>query len=187
VRRLALLLMLVPLAVPGAAQAFRLAEALPAFPKNPVERISTPIDGVFYDPATHCDPTPKPGMVRFQHWLETHVGGQAWGTFRCEKWGPKSASLHAEGRAIDWHLDSRLPASRREGTRLIRMLLAPDRAGNPHALARRMGVEEIIWTAATGAPGCLSSVATASATARTARRASTSIRPPATWTTCTSG
>ncbi|HEY3190987.1 MAG TPA: hypothetical protein VGJ70_26075, partial [Solirubrobacteraceae bacterium] len=28
---------------------------------------------------------------------------------------------------------------------LIDLLLAPDRAGNQHALARRMGVEEIIW------------------------------------------
>ncbi len=144
-RRFALLLLFIPLALPGAAQAFRLAEALPAFPNNPVERISAPIDGVFYDSATHCDPKPKPGMVRFQGWLETHVGGGEWGTFRCEKWGPGSASLHAEGRAIDWHLDARDPASQREGTRLIRMLLAPDRAGNPTALARRMGVEEIIW------------------------------------------
>ena len=25
------------------------------------------------------------------------------------------------------------------------MLLAPDRRGNQHALARRMGVEELIW------------------------------------------
>jgi hypothetical protein len=28
---------------------------------------------------------------------------------------------------------------------LILMLLATDKAGNPHALARRMGVQEIIW------------------------------------------
>lgn len=143
-RRFALVLICL-LSLPGTAHAFRIAEALPAYPNNPAERVKAPIDDVFYDRATHCSAKPKPGMALFQRWLQANVGGQAWGTFRCEKWGPKSASLHAEGRAIDWHLDSRDPAARREGTRLIRMLLAPDRAGNPHALARRMGVQEIIW------------------------------------------
>jgi len=47
VRRFALLLTLIALAVPSAAQAFRVAEALPAFPNNPVEKIHAPIDGVF--------------------------------------------------------------------------------------------------------------------------------------------
>ena len=71
--------------------------------------------------------------------------GVFWGSYRCEKWGKESASLHAENRAIDWHLDVRVPADRRAAERLIRLLLAPDAAGNPQALARRMGVEELIW------------------------------------------
>ena len=29
-----------------------------------------------------------------------------WGSYRCEKWGKREASLHAENRAIDWHLDA---------------------------------------------------------------------------------
>ena len=29
--------------------------------------------------------------------------------------------------------------------RIINLLLAPDRMGNEHALARRMGIQEIIW------------------------------------------
>jgi hypothetical protein len=37
------------------------------------------------------------------------------------------------------------PADRAAGRQLIELLLAPDRTGLPHALARRMGVEEIIW------------------------------------------
>src|SRR3712207_2467933 len=64
---------------------------------------------------------------------------------RCEKWGRNSASLHAEGRAVDWHLDAARAADRREARRLIDLWLAPDRAGNEHALARRMGIQEIIW------------------------------------------
>ena len=64
---------------------------------------------------------------------------------RCERWGKNSASLHAEGRAVDWHLDAARPADRREARRLIDLWLATDRAGNEHALARRMGIQEIIW------------------------------------------
>ncbi len=37
------------------------------------------------------------------------------------------------------------PADKAEAARLIALFLATDRAGTPHALARRMGVEEIIW------------------------------------------
>jgi hypothetical protein len=54
-------------------------------------------------------------------------------------------SLHSEGRAVDWHLDVHSSADRAAARRLIMTLLATDRAGNPHALARRMGVQEIIW------------------------------------------
>jgi hypothetical protein len=36
-------------------------------------------------------------------------------------------------------------ADRAEARRLILLVLAPDRLGTPQALARRMGVEEIIW------------------------------------------
>lgn len=34
---------------------------------------------------------------------------------------------------------------RREAERIIDLFLAPDKLGNMHALARRMGVQEIIW------------------------------------------
>jgi hypothetical protein len=53
--------------------------------------------------------------------------------------------LHAENRAIDWHLDASVRTDKRAAERLVRLLLAPDAAGNPQALVRRMGVEELIW------------------------------------------
>jgi hypothetical protein len=113
---------------------------------NPAERLlSVPIEDSVYDPATHCSRKPRPGMVQLQTWLERNARGVSWGTYRCEKWGKHEASLHAEGRAIDWHLDVTAAADRREAERLVRLLLAPDSAGNLQALARRMGVEEMIW------------------------------------------
>ncbi len=104
-----------------------------------------PIEDSVYDPATSCSKKRKPGTEALIAWLEEHAAGESWGSYRCERWGKGSASLHAENRAIDWHLDAARAADRREADRLIALLLAPDRAGNAQALARRMGVEEIIW------------------------------------------
>ena len=113
---------------------------------NPADALAElPIEEPTYDPATRCSKRPKPGMTALVAWLQRNAEGVSWGTYRCEKWGRRSASLHAEGRAVDWALDVDVPAQRREAERLIALLLAPDRLDAPQALARRMGVEEIIW------------------------------------------
>ena len=104
-----------------------------------------PIDDYGYDKATDCRKKPTPGALALVDWLERNAAGTSWGIMRCERWGKHSASLHAEGRAVDWHLDASRPADRREARRLIDLWLATDRAGNEHALARRMGIQEIIW------------------------------------------
>jgi hypothetical protein len=115
-------------------------------PRNPADRLAdTSMDPMRYDPATHCVKHETKGIGLLQYWLEGHVRGESWGVLRCEKWGKKSASLHSEGRAIDWHLDARVKADRLTARNLIRLLLAPDRTGQPFALARRMGVQGIIW------------------------------------------
>ena len=113
---------------------------------NPADRLADrPSESYRYDHAKRCTRAPRAGTVALQRWLGAHARGQSWGIMRCEKLSRRNYSLHSEGRALDWHLDARHPGDRRAGTRLIRLLLAPDRAGNPHALARRMGVQEIIW------------------------------------------
>lgn len=128
-------------ALPAAAPAYRLPDELGPIAGNPADRlVSMPIDDEVYDPATHCNPAPHKGVQAAVRWLGRHSNGVNWGSYRCEKWGRGSASLHAENRAIDWH-----PASREDAARLIELLLAPDADGNQHALARRMGVEELIW------------------------------------------
>jgi len=144
--RLFALVVVLGLAAPAAAHGSSWPIAYTSVAKNPADALADlPIEESEYDPATRCSKKPKPGMTALIDWLGDNAKGVSWGTYRCEKWGRKSASLHAEGRAVDWHLDVDVPADRREATRLIALFLAPDKLGQPQALARRMGVEEIIW------------------------------------------
>jgi hypothetical protein len=116
-------------------------QAFPAVRGNPADRLADlPIDDYAYDVARRCTRFPKPGTRALETWLGRHFGGVSWGIMRCEKLRRHEYSLHAEGRALDWHLDVHSARDRAEAWRLIRLLLAPDRAGSPHALARRMGV-----------------------------------------------
>jgi hypothetical protein len=123
--------------------------ALAAFdpvPGNPADRLTRlPIDDEAYDHASRCRRSPMPGTRALETWLSSHAGGQSWGINRCEKLSEDNYSLHAEGRALDWHLDSADRAQRKEADRIVALLLAPDRLGNERALARRMGLQEIIW------------------------------------------
>jgi hypothetical protein len=113
---------------------------------NPADRmLSRPIDDERYDRARRCSKRPRAGTLALQAWLERNARGASWGVMRCERLSAGSFSLHADGRALDWHLDASDPADRREASRLIALMLAPDQAGNAHALARRMGLQEIIW------------------------------------------
>jgi hypothetical protein len=113
---------------------------------NPADRLAhLPIDDYVSDDARRCRRSPMPGTVALERWLARNVRGASWGIMRCSRLDRRRLSLHAEGRAVDWHLDAGSRTDRRAAKRLITMLLASDRAGNPHALARRMGIQEIIW------------------------------------------
>ncbi|MGH2949677.1 MAG: hypothetical protein ACRDPC_26035 [Solirubrobacteraceae bacterium] len=144
--RLVLPLILLALLAPSAHAYPKLPEPLPPVAGNPADRLADePIEYSVYDRATKCRKRTRPGVVALTQWLQANMHGVFWGSYRCEKWGRKSASLHAENRAIDWHLDASVRADQRAADGLFRLLLAPDRRGNPQALARRMGVQELIW------------------------------------------
>jgi hypothetical protein len=144
--RLALILLAL-LALPATAHAYpAIPQPAPPVAGNPADALAAqPIEGSRYDPARRCRSAKRAGIVKLTAWLEANVRGVFWGSYRCEKWGKGSASLHAENRAIDWHLDASSKADQRAANKLFRLLLAPDAAGNPQALARRMGVQELIW------------------------------------------
>jgi hypothetical protein len=118
------------------------APALPSITANPANKLlSRGIDPIQYDQATHCNGGKVPaGTKAMLAWLERNASGVNWGEYRCEMWGKKSASLHSAGRAIDWH-----PSSMAAGHALVKLLLAPDKDGNIAALARRMGVQGLIF------------------------------------------
>jgi hypothetical protein len=135
-RRLTLLALVALALVPASASAA----------SNPADALAaTAIEPYRYDRAADCRSKIPAGTLALKAWLQNNAGGVFWGIQRCERWGKDSASLHAEGRAIDWHLNVHRSADKREASRLIRLFLATDRAGNRHALARRMGIQELIW------------------------------------------
>jgi hypothetical protein len=113
---------------------------------NPADRLaSKPIDSYRYDYAKKCLKRAQKGTLALQSWLGRNAGGTSWGIMRCEKLSRGSYSLHSEGRALDWHLDAHNARDRAEAGRLIKLWLAADKKGNVHALARRMGIQELIW------------------------------------------
>jgi hypothetical protein len=128
-----------------AALALPASAGLVPNPANDASLLAEPIEDYGYDDADHCVKTAQPGTRALLGWLGRNVRGESWGTVRCEKWGPNEFSVHAEGRAIDWHLDARKPKERRAAMKLIDTLLATDNNGNEHALARRMGIQGIIF------------------------------------------
>ncbi len=113
-------------------------------PANDPRLLGKPIEGFRYDEGKRCTDGVPRGMKALERWLGENVRGDTWGIRRCERLGD-SFSLHAEGRAIDWHLDVAKRRDRRAAKRLIETLLANDREGNDAALARRMGVQGLIY------------------------------------------
>jgi hypothetical protein len=144
-RRLFVLASLIALlAVP--ARALAADNVFLQVPGNPANRLATlTMDDYSYDYATRCRKHEQKGTLALQSWLQGHAGGVSWGIMRCEKFGKGNYSLHSEGRALDWHLDVHNGADRAEAVRLIDLWMAPDKNGNIHALARRMGIQELIW------------------------------------------
>jgi hypothetical protein len=114
-------------------------------PANDPRVLNQPIEDSTYDTAHRCRPRTTPGIRLLTGWIDRHFPGESWGVYRCERLDKDSRSLHSEGRALDWHLDARDKRSRRAANFLIERLLATDALGNTNALARRMGVQEIIF------------------------------------------
>ena len=87
-----------------------------------------------------CDPTAKPGVTAFMKLvLATYPCTTSGGISRSCSSGGKSE--HKEGRAWDWMIKVGHPAA----DSLLGWLLATDKHGNKHAMARRVGIMYMIW------------------------------------------
>ena len=95
-----------------------------------------------YEPQTKCHPKPRAGTKVLGRWLVKKIGGGGGATGRACGGG---ASEHKDGRAVDWTLDATSPADRKLARAFLAAAFATDAAGNPAALARRMGIMYVIW------------------------------------------
>ena len=114
-------------------------------PANHPSLIDVPIEEGSYDHATKCKPRTTPGIRLLEGWIDRHYAGQSWGVYRCQRLSKTTRSLHSEGRALDWHLDASNKRERRVANLMIERFLAADERGNTNALARRMGIQELIF------------------------------------------
>lgn len=121
-----------------------LVTCLAVLPGPPLASSAQPIeDYAGYEPQTRCSPTAKPGTTYLAGWIVKRYGGTAGGISRaCTSGG---SSEHKEGRAFDWMLDADDPADQARAQRFLTKVLATDKQGNAHALARRMGIMYVIW------------------------------------------
>jgi hypothetical protein len=95
-----------------------------------------------YQPQKTCRRTPKAGVLLLADWLTARGGGDGPISRSC---AGRSTSEHKESRAFDWLLDATSDTDKALAAALMDELFAPDDTGEPHALARRMGVMYVIW------------------------------------------
>jgi hypothetical protein len=109
----------------------------PAFAAYPVEGFAS------YDPQRTCTRKPRVGTVELGEYLVATYGGSGGAVNR--SCAGTSVSEHKDGRAVDWTLDAAVPADQALAQEFLDDVLAPDAAGEPAALARRMGIMYLIW------------------------------------------
>ena len=97
-----------------------------------------------YVPQTSCDPVARTGTDDLARLLtKTYPDTTAATTYACGTDG--SVSEHYEGRAVDWMITARTAKQQAEVHAVLDWLLAPDAAGQPYAMARRLGVMYLIY------------------------------------------
>ncbi|MGH3355788.1 MAG: hypothetical protein ACRDOJ_07805, partial [Nocardioidaceae bacterium] len=97
-----------------------------------------------YQPQSRCSPWAKPGTTAFANLLlRTYRSSRSLGIVRgC---GVGGTSEHKEGRAFDWGVSIHSARDRRAVRSVMEWLLKRDRHGNRYAMARRLGIQYMIW------------------------------------------
>ena len=124
-----------------------LGYASPALAKHPSPpfRYGSSIEALAeYEPQTGCREHAKPGVAAFADLLlETYRSTGSLGIVRdCDQGG---MSEHKEGRAFDWAMSAADDGDVDRVRDLSHWLLRTDRHGNRFAMARRLGIQYMIW------------------------------------------
>jgi peptidoglycan hydrolase-like protein with peptidoglycan-binding domain len=112
-------------------------------PPPPTKPLPAALDVVApYQAPTTCDPTAKPGVTAFAQLLNSHYGTRYYGIGRA---CAADVSEHYEGRALDWMINAAKPDEKALADAIVGWLVAPDAQGRQGAMARRFGINYIIW------------------------------------------
>jgi len=131
----AVVLALLTSALPAQARAVQAARARYAAPIEPLAA---------YQPQTTCSPTAKPGVADFsRRLLRAYPSTRSLGIVRACSVGGRSE--HKEGRAFDWGVSARSAADRARVAAVVAWLTKTDSYGNRYAMARRLGIQYLIW------------------------------------------
>ena len=137
-------LVVMPLLATGTAHAAPIVSAV-AVPAPPTPPVALPADidvAPSYQQQNTCDPTAKPGVVDFAKMLNAHYGTRYYGISRnCNS----GITEHSEGRALDWMISAYDPQQKAIADAIVAWLSASDDKGNPGVMARRFGINYIIW------------------------------------------
>ena len=106
----------------------------------PAAAAEPPVDGYqdYVDPGC-LSFVEQPGVKDFRDMIRSRVGGGNGGIHAC------SGYEHGEGRAWDWMMNAGNGGQAAKVQQVLDWLLRPDAAGNAHAMARRLGIGNIIW------------------------------------------
>ena len=97
-----------------------------------------------YQAQMTCSPIAKPGVTDFsRRLLRAFPTTRSLGIVRACSAGGRSE--HKEGRAFDWGVTVRSAADRKRVAAVMTWLLKTDRFGNRYAMARRLGIQYMIW------------------------------------------
>ena len=124
----------------GASTAPAAKPTLSPNPANDPSLLGLKLDPNRYDGAGGCRKRDPSGMRKLKRWMKKNTkSGVFSGTIRCD------GGVHGTGRALDWMLDAREKGEKRLAMRVINTWLAKDKRGKRNALARRMGIQLVIF------------------------------------------
>lgn len=121
----------------GASASAALAATIPPPPTKPLPQ---ELDiAPKYQEGYRCLSGDLPGPTAFAKLLNETYGKHVYGINRT------CAAEHGEGRALDWMNNAYTADGLALGNAITRWLAAPDSEGRPGAMARRFGINYIIW------------------------------------------